>query len=224
MNNLFRYILWALCVSVATHCQAQEDCSVHTDTLYYVTIMEQETVLSPEKVILEPNVGQIWVRDLSDFSLDTTSYNLFLESFYRQGVYANSLLSDYLSSMRSKCNCDLTAKQKERLFLDNLEKERLIDSLYENQVISLVFPQSSFFSYDSGDTIVADVSVDILIDKLVCDYHIVPFDTNSFSTTYLPYSRKSYPFDYCYQLFRIREVLPIEPFDTIKFSSTVFPR
>lgn len=50
--------------------------------MYMITVSEREHVTSPRNIIMEPNLGAFWIKDLKRITLDTSNYNAFFGVFF----------------------------------------------------------------------------------------------------------------------------------------------
>lgn len=199
-KNILAILMTIVCCSG----YAQTDCTVHSDTLFMVTVVESETVKEPRKVVMEPNQGSFWVKDVREVVLDTSSYTNFFDSLFQKGIIVEYMLHDYERSFGSACT---TSFKNYRSMLEDFFKSqsKLRKSGYCNRLHCSI-SDTRFYSYEFKDTIVANVSVTIYVEKMVVEYYKVPYKRTE-STTDFQYDYEKYPFTQRYQIKQIKDVL-----------------
>ena len=75
--------------------KAQSECVLYRDTLYLVTLREQQHVSKPYEVRLEPNTGQVWVKGINSFFIDSSNYENMVRSLYSNSVFGYELYLDF---------------------------------------------------------------------------------------------------------------------------------
>lgn len=183
---------------------AQTDCTVYCDTLFMVTVVESETVKEPRKVMMEPNQGSFWVKDIRNLVLDTSSYTNFFDSLFPKGIIVENMLHDYERSFSSACT---TSFKNYRSMLKDFFKSQSKwgKSGYCNK-LHCTISDTRFYSYEFKDTIIADVSLTIYVEKMVVEYYKVPYKRTE-STVDFQYDYEQYPFAQRYQVKQIKNVL-----------------
>jgi len=169
---------------------SQNECTVYTDTMYMITVSECEHVTSPRNIIMEPNIGAFWIKDLKRITLDTSDYNAFFRVFFSSSIIVNDIFHDIEQSYWSACAPDTSAAYRKYMKQCNISK-------------------TQFFSYEFADTIVADVSITIYVEKMIIDYYIVPYKRIE-STIDFQYDYSLYPYQYRYRVKQIKKVLKVK--------------
>lgn len=199
----------------------QGNCTIYTDTLYYIGLRECTEVIFPCKLELEPNQGFVWVKNLDRFIIDTSSYEKMVTSFYTNSVWAANFFFEEISETvySSPCMSSITKNEKEKLCKDGMYKDSFFCNAgakyiyrypYDIRLQNTKFYQDDFAINRDIDTITANVDVYISVCRMVISYLKVPFTYNEGYTTDLQFDKRNYPLKYRYKLIQIKEFLPIE--------------
>lgn len=188
---------------------SQTDCTVYTDTMYIVTVVESENVLSHGNRAMEPNFGSFWMKNLKNITPDTSSYLGFMDVFFSNGIIVNNLLHDIEQSYWSICAPDSSKSYRNTMFNDFLKKDYKLKQHRNRKHTHFDISKTRFFSYEFADTIVANVSISVYVSKVVIDYYVVPYERIE-STTDFQYNYSMYHYSYRYRLKQIKKVLRIK--------------
>lgn len=183
---------------------AQTDCTVYCDTLFMLTVVESETVKEPRAVIMEPNMGSFWVKDVRGLVLDTSSYIALFNSLIPNTIIAKDILHDYERSWSSTCTSSF--KNYRSMFKDFLKITSKLEKPQYMTKLRCSISNDRFYSYEFKDTILADVSISVYVQKMVVEYYRVPYKHDE-STVDFQYDYGQYPIKYRYQVKQIKNVL-----------------
>lgn len=188
---------------------SQNECTVYTDTMYMITVAECEHVTSPRNIIMEPNFGSFWIKDLKRITLDTSNYNAFFSVFFSNSIIVNDIFHDIEQSYWSACAPDTSAEYRKYMLKDFFKKDSKLRRRGYSKKKRCNISKTQFFSYELADTIVADVSITIYVEKMIIDYYIVPYRRIE-STIDFQYDYSLYPYQYRYRVKQIKKVLKVK--------------
>ena len=188
---------------------SQNECTVYTDTMYMISVAECEHVTSPRNIIMEPNFGSFWIKDLKRITLDTSNYNAFFSVFFSNSIIVNDIFHDIEQSYWSACAPDTSAAYRKYMLKDFFKKDSKLRRRGYSKKKRCNISKTQFFSYEFADTIVADVSITIYVEKMIIDYYIVPYRRIE-STIDFQYDYSLYPYQYRYRVKQIKKVLKVK--------------
>lgn len=196
--------------------KAQSECVLYRDTLYLVTLREQQHVSKPYEVRLEPNTGQVWVKGINSFFIDSSNYENMVRSLYSNSVFGYELYFDFFHE-GNYCK-DYYPPVKIDTIIENYENQQdsLSQTLYFTRY-QLMLHDTEYYNRDFNDTVIANVLVDVYVNKLIIDYFIVPIKPIRTSTTDLEYKSLPYDLSYRYLVKRIVKILPLNERDVLQF-------